>query len=197
MIGVLALQGGFAAHSSCLRRLGIDHREVRLARDLEGLDGLILPGGESTTMLKLMAAYDLFQPLRAFGEAGKPVLGTCAGAILMCDHVRTNDQLSLGFIPAAIDRNAYGSQRESFSYDVDCPPWSLEAVPSLFIRAPRFAELGPEVAVLARFDDDIIGVTYRHYVAVTFHPELGNSTRFHQAWYERYVAPVGTGVAHG
>ncbi len=197
MIGVLALQGGFAAHCQCLRRLGIDHREVRLARDLEGLSGLILPGGESTTMLKLMAAYDLFEPLRAFGNAGKPVLGTCAGAILMCAQVRNIEQRSLGFIPAAIDRNAYGSQRESFSYDVDCPPWSLIGVPSLFIRAPRFAGLDPEVAVLAHFEDDIVGVTYRHFVAVTFHPELGNSTRFHQAWYERYVAPVATGVAHG
>lgn len=186
MIGVLALQGGFAAHISCLDRLGIAHREVRLAKDLEGLQALIMPGGESTAMLKLMAAYELFQPLKDFGHK-HPVLGTCAGAILMCASVRNADQKSLGFLPVEIDRNVYGSQRESFSQMVDLPPWQLKDVPSLFIRAPRFADLAPGVTILSKAGDDITGVTYKHYTAVTYHPELCDDTRFHAAWYERQV----------
>lgn len=190
MIGVLALQGGFAAHITCLHRLGLAHREVRLPRDLEGLDALILPGGESSTMLKLMDAYDMFEPLKAFGQSGKPILGTCAGAILMCAHVRNIQQDSFGFIPAQIDRNAYGSQRESFSLEVDCSPWNLERVPALFIRAPRFVDLGDDVTVLSTTNGDITGVTYKHYTAVTYHPELGDDTAFHQAWYQQYVVGV-------
>ena len=190
MIGVLAVQGGLAAHISCLDRLGLPHREVRLPRDLEGLRALILPGGESTTMLKLMAAYDMFEPLKAFGNSGKPVLGTCAGAILMCTSVRNIEQDSLGFIPVSIDRNAYGSQRESFSLQVACPAWDLHDVSALFIRAPRFAEPGKDVVVLSTTDGDITGVTYQHFTAVTYHPELCDGTTFHEAWYQRYVAGV-------
>lgn len=188
MIGVLGLQGGFLAHQNCLNRLGIANKLVKLPRDLENLKGLILPGGESTTMLKLMEAYDFFEPLRDFGNRGIPVLGTCAGAILMCDKINGREQKSFGYIPAAIDRNAYGSQRESFSVEVDIPSWNLDGIPTFFIRAPRFADLGDGVAILGRTDGDITAIGYRHFVAVTHHPELADDTRFHQSWYERFVA---------
>ena len=188
MIGILALQGGFAAHGAVLDTLGIAHRLVKKADDLDVLDGLILPGGESTAMLKLMDAYDLFEPLAAFGETGKPVLGTYAGAILMSSRILGRDQRSFGWIPATIDRNAYGSQRESFSQTLDCPHWGLKDVPALFIRAPRFTAIEPQVEVFSRSQEDITGVVFRQFTAVTYHPELGGDTRFHQAWYHAGVA---------
>ena len=187
MIGVLALQGGFHAHLDMLRRLDVPSREVRLPRDLIGLDGLILPGGESTTMLKLLKAFDLFEPLREFGLTGKPILGTCAGAILMCETVNFRNQESLGFIPASIDRNAYGSQQESFRADTSIPMWNLSAVPALYIRAPRFHSLSDDVKVISTHDGDITGVTWRNFTAVTYHPELGDDLAFHQAWLDQYV----------
>ncbi len=185
MIGVLALQGGFLAHRHILGALGVETREVRLPQHLEGLSGLIMPGGESTAMLKLMDAYSLFEPLAAFGQSGRPVLGTCAGAILMARRVAGLGQRSFGWIPVEIERNAYGSQRESFQVKVDCPAWGLESVPVLFIRAPRFTELGPETTVLSEWEGSVTGVIHRQFTAVAYHPELGEDTRFHAAWLAR------------
>lgn len=196
MIGVLALQGGFAAHEACLQRLDLAHCQVRLAKDLQGLHALILPGGESTTILKLMEAFELAKPLRDIALSGIPILGTCAGAILMCRDIHNHDQSSLGLIPAAIDRNAYGSQRESFSQTVDCPLLGLHDLPALFIRAPRFVSLGKGVQVLSRHDDHITGLVYNRLTAVTYHPELGNDDRFHEAWYSHFVAPFKARVTH-
>lgn len=186
MIGILAVQGGFLAHQHILEQLGAPARLVKLPRHLEGLRGLILPGGESTTMLKLMEAFDLFEPLQAFGNQGHPVLGTCAGAILMCQKVNFRNQRNLGWIPASIDRNAYGSQQESFKVIHDVPLWELSDVPSLFIRAPRFVDIGRDVAQLSHWEGDVTGVVYQNFTAVTYHPELGNDTRFHKAWLERF-----------
>ncbi len=187
MIGILALQGGFQAHGRMLDRLGLAHRLVRLPRDLEGLKGLILPGGESTTMLKLLDAFDLFEPLRDFGQSGKPVLGTCAGAILMCCEVSHPRQKSLSWVPASIERNYYGAQQHSFKAEVQLPAWQLCDVPALFIRAPRFSELDAEVQILSRQDEDLTGITWRQFTAVTYHPELTDDPRFHQAWIDRCV----------
>ena len=170
-----------------LEQLGIPHREVKLPKHLQGLEGLILPGGESTTMLKMLAAFDMFEPLQAFAETGLPVLGTCAGAILMMKTVNFQGQKSLGWIPGSIDRNAYGSQRESFSTQFDCPLWGIRNVEALYIRAPRFQDLGQGVQVLATLENHITGIVYHQFTAVTFHPELTDDTRFHQAWLERFV----------
>jgi 5'-phosphate synthase pdxT subunit len=188
MIGILALQGGYAAHGRILKELGLAYREVRIARDLVDLDALILPGGESTTMLKLMRAYDLREPLDHYVAGGGAVLGTCAGAILMCEKVTHPHQDGLNWVPASIERNAYGSQRESFSSTVTCTPWQLEAVPAYFIRAPKFVELVPGVTVLSRRGDEINGIIYKRMVAVTYHPELADDLRFHQNWYQRFVS---------
>jgi len=191
MIGVLALQGGFRAHGAVLEKLGVANREVRTARDLDGLTGLIMPGGESTTMLKLMEAYDLFEPLDAFGRSGRPVLGTCAGSILMARRVVGREQRSFGWLPADIERNAYGCQRESFEATFDCPLWGLRGVTALFIRAPRFVKLGEGVQVLSEWDGSATGVVYGNLTAVAYHPELSPDSRFHTAWLDRFFAVKG------
>ncbi len=186
MIGVLALQGGFDRHAKALKQLGVDHRLVKLPRHLNGLTGLIIPGGESTTMLKLMDASELFEPLTEFCQTGVPVLGTCAGSILLCQKVTHPDQRSLNAIPATIERNAYGSQRESFCADVDIPAWDLRQMPVFFIRAPRFLATDEGVDALCHYQGDLAGIQYRQFVAVSFHPELANHTHFHRAWMQRY-----------
>ena len=186
MIGILALQGDFDAHARSLARLDMPTRLVKLPRHLEGLKGLILPGGESSTMLKLLDAFELFAPVKPFGDAGAPILGTCAGAILMCRDNNKN-QKSFGWLPASIDRNAYGSQRDSFHTQLACPEWDLDALSVSFIRAPRITAVDEEVTVLSRYEDDITGIAWRNFVAVTFHTELEHS-QFHGAWIKRYVS---------
>ena len=190
MIGILALQGGFEAHQKSLEQLGIPNRLVKTNRSLEDVAGLILPGGESTTMLKLMEAYDMFDTLARFNQTGKPVLGTCAGAILMCSAVQLegdphDQQRSFGWIPATIDRNAYGSQQESFQTTQDLKPWDLQGVKAFFIRAPRFNNLGEGVRVISRFQNDVTGVEFNQMVAISYHPELARENRFHETWYRR------------
>jgi len=182
VIGVLALQGGFHAHREMLDRLGLTSVEIRLPEDLKGISGLILPGGESSTMLKLMERESLFSEVQELGKAGVPILGTCAGAILMCQKVINPSQKSLEFIPATIERNAYGSQRESFETEFNIPFWGLKNVHALFIRAPRLIEYQEDVQVLSRLNGDITGVRYKNYTAITYHPELTNDTQFHKAW---------------
>ncbi len=187
MIGVFAIQGGFAAHLKTLEKLGVTGREVRRADQLADCDGLILPGGESTTMLKLIKAFDLKSALDQFVAAGRPVLGTCAGAILVSERVIHPEQESLGWVPATIERNAYGSQVDSFTENQSCPAWSLDEYHALFIRAPRFTQVGPETQVLTRLGEQITGVQYRNVTAITYHPELTDETRFHRAWLDHCV----------
>ena len=185
-IGILALQGGFQAHRAKLESLGVDVVEVRLPKHLDPCDGLILPGGESTTMLKLIHAYDLWSPLQTYAAQKRPILGTCAGAILMVEKVNFKGQESFGWIPATINRNAYGSQVVSFRTEVDCPLWQLEKVDAYFIRAPKFDNIGEGVAIISSSDDGVNGLEYKHFSAVTYHPELGEENRFHQAWIQRF-----------
>lgn len=187
MIGVLALQGGFHAHLENLGELGVSTREVRLPEDLVGLDGLILPGGESTTMLNLLRAFDMVDPLKDLVRGGTPVLATCAGTILLCDQVAHPVQASLALLPAQVQRNAYGCQRESFQGAVDIPDWDLSQVEVFFIRAPRFRSWSDDVRVLCRFGSDVVGVVYRNMTAVTFHPELAHESRFHEHWLKQSV----------
>lgn len=177
--GVLALQGGFAAHAAAFRDAGVEAREVRRVAQLEGLSGLMIPGGESTTLLNLMADEPWFEALRRLHDAGAIVAGTCAGAILLSREVRPH-QPSLSLLDAVVERNAWGRQVDSFETSVDAPALggSVEAV---FIRAPRFRALFPDVEVLARYEGEPVLVRQGRVVAATFHPELTRSRALH-AW---------------
>jgi 5'-phosphate synthase pdxT subunit len=172
-IGVLALQGGFAAHARALADLGHVPVEVRAAADLVGLEGLVLPGGESTVHLKLLDRFGLGAPLDEFVATGKPVLGTCAGLILAARRVTSPEQPSFGWIDVAVARNAYGRQRESFE------SVSPEGIPLIFIRGPRIIEVGPSVEVLATLDGEAVLVRDGSVTGASFHPELTADRRVH------------------
>lgn len=183
-IGVLALQGDFAAHAKALRRAGGDTplvREVRLPRDLDGLDALVLPGGESTTISKSIDRFGLFEPLRKFVEEGRPVLGTCAGAILLAVRVENRPVETLGVLDVTAVRNAYGTQVDSFAASVDADAAvGLEGLRCVFIRAPRLRDPGPGVEVLARVDGEPVLLRQGNVLAASFHPELGDDVRVHR-----------------
>lgn len=176
--GVLALQGNFAAHTSVLRRLGGAVREVRRCADLDGLRAVVLPGGESTALLRLMADEPWFDALRSFHAGGGALLGTCAGAILLARSVDPA-QASLGLLDAAVERNGYGRQVESFEAKLDAPLFD-DTLLGVFIRAPRFTALGPQVEVLARLDGEPVLVRQGRVLAATFHPEIARDDRVHR-----------------
>ena len=182
MIGVLALQGDFAAHGKALESAGAKPEEVRTAADLSRIDGLIIPGGESTTMLKLLRIEQLFEPLRQFG-AHKPVFGTCAGAILLASEVLNPTQESLGLMDLTVERNAYGRQIDSRIAIIPFGPEDrpLEAV---FIRAPIIRRTGREAQVLARYQGAPVLVRQGRHLVATFHPELTADARIHQHFVE-------------
>ena len=182
-IGVLALQGDFLAHVAALRGPGVEVGEVRRSAALDDLDGLVIPGGETTTLLNLMADEPWFDGLRAFHDRGGAVFGTCAGAILLAREVVEPAQPSLGLLDAVIERNAYGRQRESFEtkLEVAAAGGALDAV---FIRAPRFLTLGPEVEVLGRLHGEPVLVRQGRVLAATFHPELTGDRRLHDYFLE-------------
>ena len=185
-IGVLALQGAFIEHIHKLRQLGIRAVEVRLPQDMPGLDGLIIPGGESTTIGKLMVSYDLVEPIRGFA-ARNAVWGTCAGMILMAKEVG-RDQPVLGLMDIAVERNAFGRQIDSF--EADLPVEILKEgrtnpFPAIFIRAPRLVEARPPAQVIARLADGTAGAAAAGRLLVTsFHPELSRDLRFHEYFLE-------------
>lgn len=179
MIGVLALQGDFEAHAGSLRRAGAEVMEVRTKVDLAQVDGLVIPGGESTTMLKLMGYYGLFEPLREFG-ASKPIFGTCAGAILLASEVMSPSQASLNLIDMAIQRNAYGRQLDSRVVKLNGHGLEGDAeLEAVFIRAPIIRRVGNGGTVLATYQDDPVLVDYGRHMVATFHPELSNDLRIH------------------
>jgi len=181
-IGVLALQGAFREHAHMLARLGVATREVRLQEDLEGLDGLIIPGGESTTMGRLMAEFDLVEALRAFARR-RPVLGTCAGLIIMASRTTQGRQPLLGLLDITVRRNAFGSQVHSFEADVELdlgPRTERQTFPGVFIRAPWVEEWGPGVRVIARCGERVVGVEQGALLGVAFHPELTQDMRIHE-----------------
>jgi pyridoxal 5'-phosphate synthase pdxT subunit len=171
-VGVLALQGDFEAHARTLRSLGAEPREVRTPADMEGLDGLVIPGGESTTIGKMIESAGLEPVLRAHHEAGRPILGTCAGMIV-CDAEH------LGFLDATARRNAFGRQLQSFEADLAVEGAGDEPLRAVFIRAPWIERRGPEVEVLASFDDHPVAVREGSVLASAFHPELADDPRFH------------------
>jgi pyridoxal 5'-phosphate synthase pdxT subunit len=188
-VGVLALQGDFEAHAKALERAGASSSFVRTRAELESVDALVIPGGESTTMLKLLRAEDLFEPLAAFGRE-KPVFGTCAGAILMANQVSCPAQESLGLMDIAVERNAYGRQADSRvarirpapDFERSAGPGELEAV---FIRAPVIRRVGTEARVLADYSGDPVLVGQGRHLAATFHPELTADPRVHRFFLER------------
>jgi 5'-phosphate synthase pdxT subunit len=183
LVGVLALQGGFAAHARVLEELGAEVREVRTPRDLEGLDGLVMPGGESTTMTLGIEREGLAEPLRAFASSGRPVLGTCAGLIML-------DRAHLGIMDIVAERNAFGRQVRSFEEELDFPADFIAPTPpvrAVFIRAPWIAEAGPDVEVLAAVDGHPVAARQGNLLAISFHPELGEDRRLH----ERFLAMLG------
>ena len=193
-VGVLALQGDFAAHAALLRGLGLDPRPVRRVRELDGLLALVIPGGESTTLLKLMEDEPWLDSLRAFHGRGGFVFGTCAGAILLAREVRGPVQPSLGLLDAAIDRNAYGRQLDSFEADLDLPN-SGDRVRAAFIRAPRFGALGSGVEVLARHEGAPVLVREGRVWAATFHPEITEDPTVHRLFLEAAAAHEPVAVA--
>ena len=179
-IGVLALQGDFAEHLAMLARIGVDAREVRKAGDLEGVDALIIPGGESTTIGKLMARYGLDEAIRARAEHGMPIYGTCAGLILLAKEIEGSDQPRLGLMDIAVIRNAFGRQIESFEADIPFAPTPEQPVRGVFIRAPIVARVGAGVQTLSVFDGKIVAVQQGNLLATAFHPELTDDTRVHR-----------------
>jgi len=183
-VGVLALQGAFIEHEKVLNRLGVAAREVRLPKDLEGLDGLIIPGGESTTIGKLAVQYDLIDPLRAMAQSGKPMWGTCAGMIFMAKNVG-REQPRLGLIDVTVRRNAFGRQVDSFEADLDVKGIDgTRPFHAIFIRAPLIESVGEGVDVLARVGRNdaavIVAVRQGNLLATSFHPELSADDRFHR-----------------
>ena len=179
-VGVLAIQGDFEAHARALRRVGAEALLVRRAKEFDGLDALILPGGESTTISKGMQRLGLYEPLRSFAESGRSVLGTCAGAILMAARVENHGVPSLALLDVTAVRNAYGTQVDSFVATVDpgAAP-GLEGLRCVFIRAPQLRDPGPAVEVLARVDGAPVLVRQGNRFAATFHPELTEDPRVH------------------
>ncbi len=183
-IGVLALQGDFAEHITVLRNLGVDALEVRLPEQLEGLDGLIIPGGESTTIGKLAVDFKLLEPLRRFGEQ-KAIWGTCAGAIFLSKDARRNQPL-LGLMDITVARNAFGRQVDSFETDLDVPALAQvgprrEPYHAIFIRAPLIESVQGEARVLSSLKDGrIVAAEQGHWLATSFHPELTDDDRFHR-----------------
>jgi 5'-phosphate synthase pdxT subunit len=176
-VGILAIQGDVDAHARSLSRLGVVPCPVRREKDLDAIDALVLPGGESTTISKGLERLALYEPIEAFARSGKPVLGTCAGAVLLSREVENDPVRSLDLIDIVAVRNAYGTQVDSFSAIADS---ELEALECVFIRAPRLRRPGPEVEVLARVDGWPVFVRQGTVLATTFHPELTEDLRIHQ-----------------
>jgi 5'-phosphate synthase pdxT subunit len=180
-VGILSIQGAVEAHAAAITRAGAAWAPVRHEKDLDALDALILPGGESTTIAKGLERLGLYEPLEAFAHSGRPVLGTCAGAILMAREVEGGPVRSLGLIDIVAVRNAYGTQVDSFATLAE---GQLEGLRAIFIRAPRLQRPGPDVEVLARVDGWPVFVRQRNALATTFHPELTRDARIHAALLE-------------
>ncbi len=183
-IGVLALQGAFKEHSQILQRLGVSVCEVRLPNDLQGIDGVILPGGETTAQRRLAHVYGLWEPIREMALRGIPVFGTCAGLILMAKKVDGKEGLSLDLMDIDVKRNAYGRQVHSFELSLpvpllnhDCPAEQFRAI---FIRAPQIVRVGSKVQILASYQDQPVAVQQGKLLALCFHPELTPDDRFHR-----------------
>ena len=179
--GVLALQGDFAEHIAVLKRLKVETVEVRVPRDLDGVDALIMPGGESTTFSYLMDLYDLKEPIREMAGAGVPIWGTCAGLIMMARELTEDQPIPLRLMDIQVIRNAFGRQVDSFEADVDVEPLGPEKFTAVFIRAPVIAQVGEGIRVLSRLEDGRpVAVQQGNLLGTSFHPELTDDPRLHR-----------------
>ena len=180
-IGVLALQGDFAEHAAMLDSIGVEPVEVRLPNHLHGLSGLCLPGGESTTMRRLIDRWELRQPLLDFAATGAPIYGTCAGMIILSKEIADGEEPVLPLLDVTVRRNAFGRQLDSFEGELTVPLVGDTPVRGVFIRAPVIERVGPGVDVMATLDDGrVVAVRERNIVATAFHPELAGEPRFHR-----------------
>ena len=180
-IGVLALHGAVIEHIAILRSIGVEPVTVRLPEDLAGISGLILPGGESTTMRKLATRWNLREPIMALARSGAPILGTCAGMIVVAKEIAGGEEPVFPLIDVTVARNAFGRQLDSFETDLPMPILGDRPVHAIFIRAPIIERVGPGVEVLARLPDQrIVAVRQRNVIAISFHPELAGETRIHR-----------------
>lgn len=183
-IAVLALQGDFAAHRRRLAEMGLESFEARNPREIAGASGLVIPGGESTTFWKFFEAAPWEDAIRSFAATGRPILGTCAGAIILAREVTNPAQRGLGLIDIGVERNAYGRQVDSFVGKVDSPELG-GALPAVFIRAPRIRRVGPEVEILATREGEPVLAREDNVLAATFHPELTSDTTVHDLAFGR------------
>jgi len=180
-VGVLAVQGAVREHMNAIREVGAEPVEVRLPRDLVDIDALILPGGESTTMRRLIDAYGLREPILSLARGGTPLLGTCAGMILLADRVAAGEEPYFGLLDIEVHRNGYGRQLDSFEADLDAPSLGAEPLHGIFIRAPTVSDVGPRAEVLARDPDGWpVAVRQGRVLATAFHPELTGDRRLHR-----------------
>ncbi len=180
-IGVLALHGAVIEHIEILRKIGVEPVTVRLPEDLNGLAGLILPGGESTTMRKLVARWNLREPIMALARSGAPILGTCAGMIVVAKEIAGGDEPVFPLLDVTVERNAFGRQLDSFETELAMPIVGDRPVHAIFIRAPIIERVGPGVEVLATLPDRrVVAVRQRNVIAIAFHPELAGETRIHR-----------------
>ena len=180
-IGVLASQGAFAEHIAMLRQLEVDVLPVRLLQELKGLDGLVIPGGESTSISKLMLDYNLLNEIRDLAENGLPIFGTCAGMILLANEILDSDLESLRVMEIIVKRNAFGRQKDSFETELSIPALGEKSFPGIFIRAPRIERVNSQVEILAKLADGTsVAARQEKLLAAAFHPELTDDRRFHQ-----------------
>ena len=177
-IGVLAVQGAFIEHEHIIEKIGHEVVEIRQRKDLDGIDGIIFPGGESTVQGQLLRKLDMLATIKSLIIDGLPTLATCAGLILLAGHIDNDDSIHIGTLPVTVKRNAYGRQLGSFHYDGEIK--GLGVYPMEFIRAPYIESVKPGVEVLAEVDGHIVAVKYQNQIALAFHPELSDDTRIHQ-----------------
>ncbi len=191
-IGVLAVQGDFAEHIAILRRLSVECREVRLPEQLEGIDGLIIPGGESTTLSRLMSIYHLREPVQAMAAQGRAVWGTCAGMIMLAQEITEADPVPLQVMDIGVRRNAFGRQIDSFEQDLDIAGLEPDPFHAIFIRAPVVIRVGQQVKTLATLSNgQAVAVRQGNLMATAFHPELTDDTRLHQYFLDLAADPAG------
>ena len=177
-IGILALQGAFLEHKQALERLGVSCIEMRKKNDLDYIDGIILPGGESTVQSKLLRSLDLFTPIQSMINQGLPVLATCAGLILLAQNITPDQTHHFATLPVTVKRNAYGRQLGSFS--TTGTVGDLKEFPLTFIRAPYITQIGEDVEILSTIDQKIVGVKYKNQIGLAFHPEMTDDLRIHK-----------------
>ena len=177
-IGVLAVQGAFIEHEHMLEKLGVDCVELSQKEDLSGIDGIVLPGGESTVQGKLLHKLDMFEPIREMISDGLPVLATCAGLILLAEKIDNDDTTHLATLPVTVKRNAYGRQLASFTTDAQIK--DIGTYPLVFIRAPYITDVNGDAEILTVVDGNTVGVRYKNQIGLAFHPEMTEDTRVHE-----------------